>query len=63
VHGGALEVGGNVGAGGPLRADPQVVLNDDIIRIVGASDAYVQAETQRQLAEIERRRRASMSTR
>ena len=37
---------------------PQVVLNDDIVRQCGASDAYIEAETRRQLVEIERRRRA-----
>ncbi len=37
---------------------PQVVLNDEVVRLSGASDAYIEAETRRQLAEIERRRRA-----
>jgi putative phosphoribosyl transferase len=38
-------------------ADPQVVLNDDAVAQVKASAEYIEAETQRQLAEIERRRR------
>lgn len=36
---------------------PQVVLNDDVVRQFGASEAYIAAETRRQLAEIERRQR------
>ena len=36
---------------------PQVVLNHDLVRQLGVSDAYIEAETQRQLIEIERRRR------
>ena len=38
-------------------ADPQVVLNENVVREVGASPDYIRAETQRQLAEIERRRK------
>ncbi len=38
--------------------NPQVVLNEDVVRQLGIGPAYVEAETQRQLAEIERRRRA-----
>lgn len=37
-------------------ADPQVVLNDDIVRESGASADYIRAEMRRQFAEIERRR-------
>ena len=38
-------------------ADPHVVLNDSVMREVMPSPGYVEAETERQLAEIERRRR------
>jgi len=38
-------------------ANPQIVLNDEIVRAVGADPAYIKAETTRQLDEIERRRR------
>jgi putative phosphoribosyl transferase len=37
--------------------DPQVILNDDLIRALRPPPGYIEAETQRQLAEIERRRR------
>ncbi|MDH2347653.1 phosphoribosyltransferase [Bradyrhizobium sp. SSUT112] len=37
-------------------AHPQVVLNDEIVRAVQPGNAYLAAETSRQLAEIERRR-------
>ncbi|MCA6119224.1 phosphoribosyltransferase [Bradyrhizobium sp. WSM 1738] len=37
-------------------ADPQVVLNEDIVREIQPSAAYLEAETARQLAELERRR-------
>ena len=36
--------------------DPQLVLNEDVIRIVAPPPGYIEAEAQRQLAEIERRR-------
>ena len=36
--------------------EPEVVLNDDVMQALGPSPEYVEAETQRQLAEIERRR-------
>ena len=36
--------------------DPQFVLNEDIIRAVAPPAGYIEAEEQRQLAEIERRR-------
>jgi putative phosphoribosyl transferase len=38
-------------------ANPQVVLNDEIVREIAPDEAYLKAETSRQLAEIERRRR------
>jgi predicted phosphoribosyltransferase len=38
-------------------ANPQIVLNDEIVRAVGADPAYIKAATARQLDEIERRRR------
>jgi putative phosphoribosyl transferase len=38
-------------------AHPQVVLNEDIVREIQPGAAYLEAETARQLAEIERRRR------
>src|SRR5258708_7288191 len=37
--------------------DPQLVLNQDVIRAVGPPPGYIEAEKQRQLVEIERRRR------
>jgi putative phosphoribosyl transferase len=37
--------------------DPQLVLNQDVIRAVGPPRGYIEAEKQRQLVEIERRRR------
>jgi putative phosphoribosyl transferase len=36
---------------------PQMVLNDDIVRLVAADSRYIEAEKQRQLGEIERRRK------
>src|SRR5947208_8515578 len=36
--------------------DPQLVLNEDIVRAVAPPSGYIEAEKQRQLAEIERRR-------
>ena len=39
-------------------ASPQLVLNEDIVRQLAVSQDYIRAETQRQLAEIERRRKA-----
>jgi putative phosphoribosyl transferase len=38
-------------------SDPQVVWNEDAIRLIHPSQQYLAAETRRQLAEIERRRR------
>ena len=37
-------------------ADPQLVLNDELVRQVGPSSAYIEAQCKRELAEIERRR-------
>ena len=37
--------------------DPQLVLNEGVVRTVGPPPGYIEAEKQRQLAEIERRRR------
>lgn len=37
--------------------DPQIVLNTEAMRVVNPPPGYVEAETQRQLKEIERRRR------
>lgn len=39
-------------------ADPQLVLNEDVVRQLGPSPHYIRAEMRRQLAEIERRRDA-----
>ena len=39
-------------------ASPQLVLNEDIVRQLAVSQEYIRAETHRQLAEIERRRKA-----
>src|SRR5512138_1778866 len=36
--------------------DPQLVLNEDIVRAVAPPPGYIEAEEQRQLVEIERRR-------
>ena len=36
--------------------DPQLVLNEDLVRAVAPPPGYIEAEEQRQLAEIERRR-------
>ncbi len=43
--------------------EPHLVLNDDVIRQVGASAAYIEEEKRRQLAEIERRRRRYLGDR
>ena len=37
--------------------DPQLVLNDEVVRAVQPPPGYIEAEMRRQLAEIERRRR------
>ena len=39
-------------------ASPQLVLNEEIVRQLAVSQEYIRAETQRQFAEIERRRTA-----
>lgn len=39
-------------------ADPQIVLNKDVVAALGVGSDYIEAETHRQLAEIERRRHA-----
>lgn len=39
-------------------ANPQIVLNDEIVRMTGATPTYIEAEAARQLAELERRRKA-----
>lgn len=44
-------------------AAPQHILNDDAVRATGASADYVRRELDRQLAEIERRRRAYLGDR
>lgn len=38
-------------------AHPQIVLNDDVVEMVRPSQRYIDAEAERQLAEIERRRK------
>lgn len=42
---------------------PQIVLNEDVMAVVRPSPEYLKAETNRQLAEIERRRKAYMGSR
>jgi putative phosphoribosyl transferase len=44
-------------------SDPQVVLNEEAMQIVNPPPGYVEAETRRQLHEIERRRRAYVGDR
>lgn len=39
-------------------ANPQIVLNDELVRMTGATQAYLDAEARQQLAELERRRTA-----
>ena len=43
-------------------SDPQVVWNEEAIRLVRPSQQYLAAEVQRQLTEIERRRRAYLGS-
>ncbi|MGD9740942.1 MAG: phosphoribosyltransferase [Bauldia sp.] len=43
--------------------DPQIVLNDPVIAEIGVPDSYIEAETARQLEEIERRRRSYLGDR
>ncbi|MBB5733311.1 putative phosphoribosyl transferase [Altererythrobacter atlanticus] len=44
-------------------AEPQLVLNEDVIRQIAPTSQYIHQELQRQLAEIERRRDAYMAGR
>ncbi len=44
-------------------ADPQVVLNEEAMQVVDPPRGYVEAEMERQLAEIERRRRTYLAGR
>ena len=44
-------------------ANPRLVLNDELVRRTGASQAYLRDEMHRQLQEIERRRRAYLGDR
>jgi putative phosphoribosyl transferase len=44
-------------------AEPQLVLNDEIVRRVRPPSGYIDEETRRQLAEIERRRRRYLGDR
>lgn len=43
--------------------EPQLVLNEEAMSVVNASPAYIEAEKQRQLIEIERRRKAYLGNR
>src|SRR6266567_7245600 len=43
--------------------DPQLVLNEDLVRAVAPPPGYIEAEEQRQLAEIERRRQEYVGNR
>jgi putative phosphoribosyl transferase len=44
-------------------ANPQIVLNEEIVRQIAPSADYMRAETRRQLAEIDRRRQRYMGDR
>jgi len=44
-------------------ANPQLVLNEDVVRQLGPTPEYVRAEMRKQLAEIDRRRRAYLGDR
>lgn len=44
-------------------ADPQLVLNEDVVRMLAPDPGYIRAEMQRQIEELERRRRAYMGDR
>ncbi|HUJ02833.1 MAG TPA: phosphoribosyltransferase family protein [Rhizomicrobium sp.] len=44
-------------------ANPQIVLNDDVVRIVRPSESYIAAESAREREELERRRKAYRGTR
>jgi len=43
--------------------DPQLILNEDAVKVIEPSREYVQQELSRQLVELERRRRAYVGTR
>ena len=43
--------------------DPQLVLNEDLVRVIAPPAGYIEAEEQRQLAEIERRRQEYVGNR
>src|SRR5437879_13019182 len=43
--------------------DPQLVLNDDVVRSVAPRPGYIEAEEARQLAEVERRRQNYLGAR
>lgn len=44
-------------------ADPQLVLNEDVVKMLGPSPDYIHAEMRRQVAELERRRQAYLGGR
>lgn len=44
-------------------ADPQLVLNEDVVRMLSPDPGYIRTEMQRQIEELERRRRAYMGDR
>jgi len=44
-------------------ADPQLVLNEDVVRMLAPDPGYIRAEMQRQIEELERRRRTYMGDR
>lgn len=44
-------------------ADPQLVLNEEAVRLLAPSPEYIRAEMHRQLVELERRRRAYLGER
>ncbi len=44
-------------------AEPQLVLNEDVVRMLAPDPSYIRAEMQRQIEELERRRRAYMGDR
>jgi putative phosphoribosyl transferase len=51
---GRAELGIGAVVDGP---EPQMVLNEDVVRLVGADPRYIESEKERQLQEIERRRK------
>ena len=44
-------------------ADPQLVLNEEVVRMLAPDPGYIRTEMQRQIKELERRRRAYMGDR